>query len=83
MVETLRDITGDLWLINQEAGQGEASILDRRRDAKAKRDRDERAHPAFSHPLLANAKLIEIRDIVPDATPSNIISGDFKPEEDD
>lgn len=80
MVEALRDVTGDLWLINQEDGEGAPALLDARRTAIAERDARERAHPAFSHPLLANADLIEIRDIPAADSPSNIIPADFTGE---
>ncbi len=76
MVEALRDITGDLWLIEQENGKGAPSISEARKQAKEDQDAADRAHPAFSHSLLKNAKLLEIRD-VPTTSESNIIAADF------
>lgn len=78
MVEALRDMTGDLWLIDQEAGDGAASIAEQRKTALAERDARDRSHPAFSHPLLKSAQLIEIRDV--DTTSeleTNVIAADF------
>lgn len=78
MVEALREITGDLWLVDQEAGQGEATLSERRKKAIADRDAADRAHPAFEHPLFKTAKLIEIRDTAPTSvTETNIIAADF------
>lgn len=78
MVEALREITGDLWLVDQEAGQGEATLSARRKKAIADRDAADRAHPAFKHPLFKSAKLIEIRDTAPTSgTDSNIIAANF------
>ena len=76
MVEALRDMTGDLWLIEQEDGEGALSIAEARKQAKADQDAQDRAHPAFSHSLLKNAKLLEIRD-VPTTSESNVITADF------
>ena len=78
MVEALRDITGDLWLIDQEAGSGKDTLIERRKKAIADRDATDRSHPAFEHPLFKNAKLIEIRDTAPTSgTETNIIAADF------
>ena len=76
MVESLRDITGDLWLIEQEDGQGAPSIAETRKQVKEDQDEADRAHPAFSHSLLKNAKLLEIRDVAT-TSDSNIIAADF------
>ncbi|MGB0908177.1 MAG: DNA polymerase III subunit gamma/tau [Maricaulaceae bacterium] len=79
MVEILRDLTGDLWLIDQEAHEAvHETIAEKRvREVAEQKERDY-SHPAFSHPLLAQAQLIEIRDIAPISDGnSNVIQGDF------
>ncbi len=76
MVEALRDMTGDLWLIDQEKGEGATTLAEKRKEAIAERDARDRSHPAFSHPLFKDARLIEIRDIAP-TSKDNIISGNF------
>lgn len=84
MVEALREMTGDLWLIDQEAGEGALSITEQRKKAIAERDAKDRAHPAFSHPLFKAAKLIEIRDVAPTSkTDDNVIAADFGGQTDD
>ncbi len=78
MVEALRDITGDLWLIDQEAGKGEIPLAEQRKQAIAERDARDKSHPAFSHPLLMSAELIEIRDVpTTSGSHSNVIAADF------
>jgi DNA polymerase-3 subunit gamma/tau len=81
MVEALREMTGELWLINQEAGSGDMTLSERRKKQIADRDERDLAHPAFKHPLLQSAKLIEIRDVPTPDQPDNIIPGDFRPTE--
>lgn len=76
MVEALRDATGNLWLIEQEDGEGAPSIANARRKAKEDQDAADRSHPAFTHSLLKNAKLLEIRDAATTSV-SNVIPGDF------
>lgn len=85
MVEALRDMTGDLWLIDQEDGDGAPSISDARKTASAEQDARDRSHPAFEHSLLKKAKLLEIRDTAT-TSDSNIIAADFgsaKPQDED
>jgi len=83
MVEALRDMTGELWLIEQDDGKGAPSISEARKLAIAERDARDRSHPAFSHSLLKKAKLIEIRDVIPKSG-TNIIAADFSaPREQD
>ncbi len=79
MVEALRDITGELWLIEQEDGDGGLSIADARKKAQAEQDQADRSHPAFEHSLLKNAQLLEIRDTIPKSG-TNIIEADFSGE---
>ena len=78
MVEALNDMTGNLWLIDQEAGPGAPSVAEKRRAEKEAQEARDRAHPAFNHALLSNAKLIEIRDVDPKSSAdSNVIAADF------
>jgi len=84
MVEALRDLTGNLWLIEQEDGAGAPTLSDARRTAIANQDAKDRSHPAFSHSLLKNAKLLEIRDVTPKSV-TNVIPAEFggeTPEQD-
>ncbi len=89
MVESLRDLTGTLWLIEQEAGPGAPSLMEQRREAKAVQDAKDRAHPAFTHPLFEKAKLLDIYDVAPtsaqsdDAQDTNVITGRFDRPDDD
>lgn len=82
MVEALRDLTGELWLIDQEDGKAAATLREQKEQAIAEQDARDRAHPAFSHPLLKDARLIEIRDIGPKSGPDdNVITADFGTQE--
>ena len=73
MVGSLQDLTGVPWLISPEKSGGEPSIAETRRQAKADQDAKDRAHPAFNHPLLRQAKLLGIKD----KQNANVIKGDF------
>ena len=78
MVEALNDMTGNLWLIDQEAGPGEPSVAEKRKVEKEAQEARDRAHPAFNHALLKDARLIEIRNIAPKSgADSNVIAADF------
>ena len=86
IVTALKNITGELWIVSPETSGGGQTINEGLKQAKAEQDAKDRAHPAFSHPLLANAKLIEIRniDIPSEATTSetsNVIDGNFGEDE--
>ncbi len=82
MVEVLREMTGELWLVDQVDGEGAPTLADARKTAIAEQDARDRSHPAFEHSLLKKAKLLEIRD-VPTTSETNIIAADFgaKPQE--
>jgi len=85
IVSALQKLTGDLWIVSPETSGGAATIHERAKNAKAEQEAKTRAHPAFNHPLLANAKLIEIRDIDlsssnPTSESSNVIDGNFTDE---
>lgn len=71
----LQDATGETWMIEPDSkGKGEPSLAETKK-AAAKREHDRiHAHPAFSHPLLQGAKLLEIRDRAPTST---VIEADF------
>jgi len=76
MVEALRDMTGELWLIDQVDDAGAPSISEARKTAKSEQDARDRSHPAFSHSLLKKAKLLEIRNTATKSD-SNVIAADF------
>lgn len=73
MVRSLQELTGQQWLVSPVDQPGEPPLADQRRSAKAAQMQADRAHPAFDHPLLKGAKLLEIRDRAP-----NVIAADFK-----
>lgn len=79
IVQALLDLTGELWVVSPSDAPGEASLAEQRKAAREKRDTEERAHPAFSHPLLSGAKLLGISD-----RDTTIVQGHFdKPSEKD
>jgi DNA polymerase-3 subunit gamma/tau len=73
MVGALQDLTGVPWLISPEKSGGAPTLSEQRRKAKADQDAKDRAHPAFTHPLLKNAKLLGIKE----KQNANVIQGDF------
>ncbi len=86
IVTALKDITGELWIVSPETSGGGQTLNEVNKSVKAEQDAKDRAHPAFSHPLLANAKLIEIRSIeisrdAPTSEASNVIDGNFGEDE--
>ena len=77
IVSAIKDITGELWIVSPETSGGGATLNEIKKNARAEQDAKDRAHPAFNHPLLAKAKLIEIRDTAPTSLKSNVIDGNF------
>ena len=82
IVSVLKELTDELWIVSPETSGGGETINERDKNAKAAQEAKDRSHPAFSHPLLANAKLIEIRSIdIPQESPTsdmtNVIDGNF------
>ena len=73
MVRSLQELTGQQWLVSPVDQLGAIPLAEARRNAKAEQDAKDRAHPAFQHSLLKNAKLLEIKDRAP-----NVVSADFK-----
>ncbi len=73
MVSAIQDLTGELWIISTEQSGGGPTLAELRRKAKKEQAEKDRAHPAFSHSLLKNAKLIGITEI----ENHNVIKGDF------
>lgn len=73
MVRSLQELTGQQWLVSPVPTLGEPTLSDQRKSAKAEQDVDDRSHPAFAHPLLKDAKILEIKDRAP-----NVIAGNFK-----
>jgi len=72
MVRSLQELTGQQWLVSPVPTRGADTLIEQRRAAKAAQDAADRSHPAFEHPLLKNAKLLEIKDRAP-----NVIAGNF------
>jgi len=77
IVSAIKDITGELWIVSPETSGGGATLNEIKKNARAEQEAKDRAHPAFNHPLLATAKLIEIRDTKPTSVDSNVIDGNF------
>ncbi len=77
IVSAIKDLTGELWIVSPETSGGGATLNEIKKNARAEQDAKDRAHPAFNHPLLANARLIEIRDTKPTSVESNVIDGNF------
>ena len=73
MVSAIQDLTGELWIISTENSGGGPTLSELRRKAKKQQAEKDRAHPAFSHSLLKNAKLLGISEI----ENHNVIKGDF------
>lgn len=72
IVTALQDMTGDLWIVSPSDEEGAPPISHQRKSAAAAQDAEDRAHPAFSHPLLTSAKELYIRDRA-----ENVIHSDF------
>jgi len=86
IVSAVKDLTGELWIVSPETSGGGKTFNEQVKDGKAEQEAKDRSHPAFSHPLLANAKLIEIRNIdipsnIPTSEESNVIDGNFGEDE--
>jgi len=80
IVSAIKDLTGELWIVSPETSGGGATLNEIKKNARAEQDAKDRAHHAFNHPLLAKAKLIEIRDTTPTSVPNNVIDGNFGDE---
>ncbi len=72
IVKALQEMTGDLWIVSPSNETGEVPLAQQRKTAIAAQDAEDRAHPAFSHPLLKGAKELYIRDRA-----ENVIHSDF------
>ena len=72
IVKALQEMTGDLWIVSPSDDEGAQPIAHQRKSAAAAQDAEDRAHPAFSHPLLKSAKELYIRDRA-----KNVIHSDF------
>ena len=73
IVAALQDMTGDLWIVSPSEEEGEAPLVEQRKAATQAQKEKDFSHPAFSHPLLKNAKLLGITD-----RPTNVIHSDFE-----
>jgi DNA polymerase-3 subunit gamma/tau len=76
MVSAIQDLTGELWIISTEKSGGGPTLAELRRKLKKEQVEKDRAHPAFSHSLLKNAKFLGITEI----ENHNVIKGDFGSE---
>ena len=66
MIRSLRDLTGELWVVDDTAVEGSEPIGVRTRREAEERDARIREHPAFDHPLLRDrADFIEVLDTTP------------------
>lgn len=72
IVKAMQDLTGDLWIVSPSDEAGAAPLAQQRKAAIAQQDAEDRGHPAFSHPLLKNAKELYIRDRA-----ENVIHSEF------
>ena len=82
IVSVLKELTDELWIVSPETSGGGETLNERAKNARAAQEAKDRSHPAFAHPLLANAKLIDIRNIdIPTSDPTsdttNVIDGNF------
>ena len=82
IVSVLKELTDELWIVSPETNGGGETLNERAKNARAAQEIKDRSHPAFVHPLLANAKLIEIRNIDistsdPTSDTTNVIDGNF------
>ena len=77
IVSAIKDLTGELWIVSPETSGGGATLNEIKKNARAEQEAKDRAHPAFNHPFLAKAKLIEIRETAPTSVESNVIDGNF------
>lgn len=80
IVSLIKELTGELWIVSPETSGGGETLNERAKNARAAQDAKDRAHPAFSHSLLAAAELIEIRDVAPTSETDNVIDGNFGDE---
>jgi len=71
-VDAFTDLTGELWVIDIVDEPGAETLKEKRRREEKERDAQDKAHPAFAHPLLKGAKLIEIRSAAPTSTVSSV-----------
>lgn len=77
IVSAIKELTGELWVISPETSGGGETLQESVRRIRDAEDARDRAHPAFTHPLFANAKLIEIMDTAPTSSETNVIAADF------
>ena len=84
IVQTIKDLTGELWIVSPETSGGGETLWETKKNARAAQDAADRAHPAFEHPMLKAAKLIEIRHTGPAVTTDgNVLPVHFDPDGND
>ena len=81
IVAALQELTGAMWIVSPEKTGGGETLKAREKRLREEQAAKDRAHPAFSHPLFKDAKLIEIRPSAPTFASANIIEGNFRPAE--
>jgi len=82
IVQTIKDLTGELWIVSPETSGGGETLWETRKNAAAAKHASDRAHPAFEHPMLKAAKLIEIRHTGPAVkADENVLPVHFDPDE--
>ena len=72
-VDAFTDLTGELWVVDVVDEQGGETLKEKRQREIDEQAAKDRAHPAFNHPLLKVAKLIEIRDVAPTSGTTDIM----------
>jgi len=84
IVQAIKDLTDELWIVSPETSGGGKTLWESKKNAKAEQEAADRAHPAFEHPLLKSAKLIEIRHTGPAVTAGeNVLPVHFDPDGND
>ena len=73
-VDAFTDLTGELWVIDIVDEDGAETLKEKRMREEKEQAAKDRAHPAFAHPLLKSAKLIEIRDVAPTSDITDIMT---------
>ena len=73
-VDAFTDLTGELWVIDVVDDKGSETLKEKRIREEKEQAAKDRAHPAFHHPLLKSAKLIEIRNVAPTSAITDIMT---------
>ncbi|WP_371396107.1 DNA polymerase III subunit gamma/tau [Fretibacter rubidus] len=83
MKDALVDLSGANWTVTPLPSGGGETLKESALREKSEQEARDRDHPAFNHPLLRGAKLIEIRETAPTSSiGGDVIAADFSPDED-